>query len=50
MRLATAVLLIGMGFAISVQFTRQQAQVSCFIAFSLLEKRISILRAISVLQ
>ena len=48
MRLTTTVLFIGMGFAISAKFTGQQAQVSCFIAFSLLEKRISILKAITV--
>ena len=48
MRLTTTVLFIDVGFAISAQFTRQQAQVSCFIAFSLLEKRISILKAIAV--
>lgn len=35
MRLTTILIFIGVGFAISAHFTRQQAQVSCFIALSI---------------
>ena len=36
MRPTTILIFLGVGFAISAHFTRQQAQVSCFIALSLL--------------